>query len=256
MISLEQIKTLSKKYLINESVVAREYFQLLFLNELYSKPFSSKIYFKGGTAIRLIYGGKRFSEDLDFTVLINDNDFEIQITEFFKSLTKIYPIEVKEKESLAGKSYLLSCSIENFEHPIFIKLDFSFREIVIENVKKIITSDYPIIMSNYIFTLSLNEIIAEKIRAIMTRNKPRDIYDLWILQELGGKINFEIINKKLAYYKQTFNYDLFISKINQINQKDFIIDLRPFIPTSEREELPKLYELIKDYCIQRLTPTA
>ena len=206
--------------------------------------------------IHIIYGGKRFSEELDFTVNMGEKEFLEFIEQPFKELEKENEFIIKENKSIFGKSFLIKYINDLVRGDMFISLDFSFREIVIENVKKIITSDYPIIMSNYIFTLSLNEIIAEKIRAIMTRNKPRDIYDLWILQELGGKINFEIINKKLAYYKQTFNYDLFISKINQINQKDFIIDLRPFIPTSEREELPKLYELIKDYCIQRLTPTA
>ena len=45
----------------------REYFQHLFLQELYQLAGSEQMLFKGGTALRIIYGSPRFSEDLDFS---------------------------------------------------------------------------------------------------------------------------------------------------------------------------------------------
>lgn len=248
MISISQIKELSKKLNINESVVAREYFQILFLNELYSKSFSNQIFFKGGTCIRIVYGGKRFSEDLDFTVNIDEIVFDTEIKQFFDYLTKTYPISVKAKNSLVGKTFLLTCKIEGFNTDIYIKLDFSFRESVLQPINNIVKTEYPIITSNYFFALSKDEIIAEKVRAIMTRNKLRDLYDLWILQELGGKFDIELVNKKLAYYKESFDKVTFINKIDSFDRKDFIIDLRPFVPVSEREGLGKLFDFVKDYC--------
>ena len=250
MISLDQIKELSNKYKIAESIVAREYFQILFLNELYSKSFAKDIIFKGGTCIRLIYGGQRFSEDLDFTVNIKESLFLDKINVFFNQLTNTFPITVKEKESIIGKTFLLTAEIINFKTKLFIKLDFSFREDVFEPTKSIMMSDYPIITSNYIFTLSKDEILAEKIRAIMTREKLRDLYDLWILQELGATINVSMINKKLEYYKETFNKDAFIKRIETFKLEDFITDLRPFVPYSQRDKLAELFGFAKDYCIK------
>ena len=75
MITKEQIHFLAKKKKINEATVFREYLQLLFLSKLYTKKQSENIFFKGGTALHLIYKAPRFSEDLDFTVELKEKDF-------------------------------------------------------------------------------------------------------------------------------------------------------------------------------------
>lgn len=71
MIDLETIKILSQKYQIRIDNIIREYFQHLFLSFLYSQKESEDIYFKGGTALKIIYHSPRFSEDLDFSASKN-----------------------------------------------------------------------------------------------------------------------------------------------------------------------------------------
>ncbi|MFH1389063.1 MAG: nucleotidyl transferase AbiEii/AbiGii toxin family protein [Patescibacteria group bacterium] len=247
MISLDQIKELASKNKIDESVIAREFIQIFFLNELYSYKFSRDIYFKGGTAIRLLYGGSRFSEDLDFTANLDLPVFESEILKVFSDVESKYPIKCKAKKALVGKSYLLTTTILGFKTPVYVKLDFSFRESVIEPQNRIMETVYPIIVKNYINSLSINEIIAEKVRAILTRKKMRDLYDLWVLIELGGKIDFNLIDKKLAYYREKFNKKEFIERLTAFNEKEFIQDLKPFIRINERENLAKLFIYITDY---------
>src|SRR3990167_5165991 len=46
--------------------ILREYLQVKFLAWLYSRPAAKKLSFVGGTALRIIHGIDRFSEDLDF----------------------------------------------------------------------------------------------------------------------------------------------------------------------------------------------
>lgn len=46
--------------------VLREYLQVLMLKEMYKLPEGKKLYFTGGTYLRLVHQTKRFSEDLDF----------------------------------------------------------------------------------------------------------------------------------------------------------------------------------------------
>src|SRR3990167_5357403 len=67
MLSQDQIKNIANKYQTTELNVKREYFQHLFLSYFYQQPEVDRIYFKGGTALRIIYNSARFSEDLDFS---------------------------------------------------------------------------------------------------------------------------------------------------------------------------------------------
>ena len=48
----------------DEKVRNSELFQILLLDSLYSLSGSDRFFFQGGTAIRWVYGGTRFSEDL------------------------------------------------------------------------------------------------------------------------------------------------------------------------------------------------
>lgn len=247
MITLEQIDHFSQIYKIDESVIAREFLQILFLNELYSKDFSRNLFFKGGTCIRLIYGGKRFSEDLDFTVNMDEDEFSFKLNELFGEISKKYSVRFKEKRTLSGRTSLLTATIQGFKTPLYIKLDFSFRESVLEPDKVILKTDYPIVISNFIFCMSKNEIIAEKVRAIMTRNKLRDLYDLWILQELGGRFDISLINRKLAYYNEEFSANRLIERLNSFNKKEYVTDLRPFVPISDRDKLEDQFEFTVQY---------
>ena len=66
MISEDTIQAIAKKEQATELNVRREYFQHVFLSHLYRQSESDQTYFKGGTALRLIYRSQRYSEDLDF----------------------------------------------------------------------------------------------------------------------------------------------------------------------------------------------
>ena len=86
MITQEQVSALAKKYKINETVIFREYLQLLFLQKLYQKTPSRDIFFKGGTAIHLIYQAPRFSEDLDYSDVLSMSEFNAYITTVLKRM--------------------------------------------------------------------------------------------------------------------------------------------------------------------------
>jgi predicted nucleotidyltransferase component of viral defense system len=247
MISQKDLNKLAQKYKINESIVAREFVQISFLKELYAESFSKKIFFKGGTAIRLLFGGQRFSEDLDFTVMLDEKEFLHKITLFFSKLEKLYPFKFKERKTLTGKTFLLSADIPFFKNNVFVKLDFSMRENVLQPTKSILKSDYPVIMQNFIHSLSLDEIFAEKIRAVLKRKKHRDLYDLWILEELGAKMDMELINEKMGYYHETFDAEEFKQRLSIFSKEDFIKDLRPYVPINERDKLGELFEFVLAY---------
>lgn len=248
MITKDQVYLLAKKNKISETVIFREYLQLFFLSELCSQKESRNIFFKGGTALHLIYKALRFSEDLDFTVELKERQFLDFIWGFFDVLSKKETVEFKEKKSLAGKRFLLTVAPVVLPYKTFINLDFSFREKVLEPQKSIVETDYPVLFTSYIYHLSKDEIFAEKIRAILTRTKGRDLYDLWYLISQDAGLNKELVRKKLKYYHlEDIGRDKTLERINHFSKKNFILDLRPLVPVDQRDKLSDFFNYIKDY---------
>lgn len=248
MITKNQLFDLSREYKINETVILREYIQLYFLSRLYSYEESQKIFFKGGTAIHFIYKSARFSEDLDFTVEETEEKFTSFIKEFFESIKKEEPMEFKERKTITGKRYLLTYSPTVVIFKVFINLDFSFREKILLKSKSIITTDFPVIFRSYLYHPEKNELLAEKIRAFLTRNEGRDIYDIWYLLSKKGEIDDKIILEKLRYYKiNSFDKKDILKKLNLFNKKDFILNLRPFVSIDERDKLGDFFDYLRDY---------
>lgn len=248
MITREQIYSLAKKKKTNETTIFREYLQLLFLSKLYSQTRSKRVFFKGGTAIHLLFGSLRFSEDLDFTVGLKEKEFLTFIERVFKEASKEGALEFKEKKSVAGKRFLLTALPEVLPHKTFVNLDFSFREKVLAPQKSIIETDYPVLFTSYVYHLSGEEIFAEKIRALLTRAKGRDLYDLWYLMSQGAGMDKRLVKEKLRYYHlENIKRDKILEKIEGFSKKDFILDVRPFLPMDERDKLKDLFDYIKDY---------
>lgn len=253
MLTSSQIKEFSKSLKINESVVVREYIQTLFLKELYDEKYSQNIFFKGGTAIRLLFNGTRFSEDLDFTINADEVDFDDFINKLFKKLEKEYGFSFKKRKTIAGIKYLLTVDLKSIDYKVFVNLDFSFREKVMMPSKSIISTNYPIIFTSFINHLSGEEIVAEKVRAIITRDKGRDIYDLWFLLNKNILVNNELVKDKLKYYGiSEFKKEKLIEKINKFSKEKFILDLRPFIPINEREKLADFFNYTVSYLQNKL----
>jgi len=254
MITKEQVFEISKKKKINETVIFREYLQLLFLDRLYSYKESHDIFFKGGTAIHLIYNAPRFSEDLDFTAELKEKDFLAFILKVFKDLSKEESLSFKERKTITGKRFLLTALPDVLPFKTFINLDLSFREKILEPQKSTLKmEDYPLIFTSYLYHPTKEEIFAEKIRAVMTRKKGRDLYDLWYLLALGVSLKADLVEEKLKYYNlKDINQERILKRIENFSEKEFIIDLRPLVSLPEREKLPDLLKYIKDYLKEHL----
>lgn len=248
MITKDQVYLLAKKNKINETTIFREYLQLLFLSKLYSQKQSKSIFFKGGTALHLIYKAPRFSEDLDFTVESKEKDFLTFIWKVFDTLSKEEAVEFEERKTLTGKRFLLTAMPLPLPCGTFVNLDFSFGEKVLDPQKSIIETDYPVLFTSYVYHPSKEEIFAEKIRVLLTRTKGRDLYDLWYLTTLGVRIDESLVKNKLEYYHlEKTGKEEILEKINKFQKKDFILDIRPFVPINERNKLTDFFDYIKNY---------
>ena len=78
-------------------------------------------------------------------------------------------------------------------------------------------------------SMSIEEIMAEKIRALAYAQKPRHLYDLWYLFEQGIKLDKSLVNTKLSFYKE-FSLDKIKDGINKM-KTEWDADLNPVLPT-------------------------
>lgn len=220
MLSYEELEAIARLKKLSLKNAEKDYLQNLILLSIYSTV-GKELVFKGGTALYKIYKLDRFSEDLDFTVngKINIKKITIKVIsdlELFNIKGKIK--DIKEFRNEINVRFLFNGPLYkgNKETQCFIPLNISMREqILIEPRREKIISLYKEIPSFELFVMDEKEILAEKIRTILTRMKPRDIYDLHFLLK-NTNFELEIVNKKLALYHLKFDVKEFKEKIEKM----------------------------------------
>jgi len=231
---------------INQTVIFREYLQLLFLETLYSSVGADKIYFKGGTALHILWNSFRFSEDLDFTVAMSEKVFAKFIEKVFKNFLINEGVSIKKKKTIAGQSFLVTYSGDVLPFKVFVTLDFSFREKPKHISRTVVKTDFPVVFTNFISHLDKKEILAEKIRALLTRVKGRDLFDLWFLLSSGAELDWRLVGNKMAYYpKVEWSKDKILEAVVDFPRKELINDLKPFLPLDQRSRVENIYEVAK-----------
>lgn len=254
---------------INENIKIREILQQIALLGLERHGFFEKAAFYGGTALRILYGLDRFSEDLDFTLLKSDLNFDF--TSFLEGMKKElsafgFNMEVVQKNKNIETSvvsafmkmntvgYFLSINDEkktksiNHNEKIHIKLEVDTDPPPYFRVENHLVLN-PV--SFYVLTLNKSDLFAGKMLAILYRAwkgriKGRDWYDLiWYIR---NKIPLSLKYLE-ARMKQTENLGwkeslelsdilgMLTIKIQEINWEGAKADIRPFISNPERIEI-------------------
>ncbi len=225
MIEKRQIQKLAQAWQTTTENVVREYFQQLFLSRLYQENDSDKLLFKGGTALRIIWQSPRFSEDLDFTgVNITIKGIETLMAEALAKMEMegIQAGIVESKNTSGG--YLAIFHFETSEYKSRIQVEVSLR-----NGKKrpgtaaLVQSD--LVVPYTLIHLKQEILVAEKIRACLTRGKARDFYDLYF-----------ILRSRMAF-KELFIQDRQLkAKILEVvksGKLNFKRELKLFLPVNQ-----------------------
>lgn len=242
MVTKDQLQLLGENLKIDTFTVFREYLQIVFLNFLYQEKSSEKIFFKGGTSLRLLFGSPRFSEDLDFSTALPKKTLDTLLLETVKRISKEVP-GVSIKFIWRGKDsfrYRLSYNGELFKFPLNIRLDFSLEKNYLQPNSLSIKSSIPVSAFAVILHLHQEEIFAEKIRAFMVRAKGRDIFDIWYLLEKDVVLSDSVVKKKLEKVGLKFDKNIFFKKIDEYPLKKLEMDLAKFLPKYLRKVIPSL----------------
>src|SRR3989338_3298199 len=208
MITLEELNEVKEKRKTNVYYEEKEYLQYIFLNAISKYP--ENFVFKGGTCLRICYGLERASEDLDFsTGLCMD-----RVRKIINECLKNYAFLNINHKIYSEKEYQGNVRIEaRFEGPLFngsqpstntLKIDFNRRKAQ-KTAAKVVPQLFSDVPTFTIVALDEKEILAEKIRALVNRGEPRDLYDVWVLLNKGVALDKKLLQIKLKEEKSRLN---------------------------------------------------
>lgn len=193
-----QAEKLAKTLQISPVRVVQEAYEMIILKGLAESEIGRFLVFKGGTALRLIYGAPRFSEDLDFSITqsFSKKDFKDVIKEIADQEPRLELVEALKKH---WTFFALFKIREDFlAQACSIKVEISTREKIRGFETRIASSETtPIEVLLKVF--SLEQLLEDKKKVLEQRDEPRDLFDLWYLgQKLKRPVDFPSvkINKK------------------------------------------------------------
>ncbi len=270
----EAIKSMLAKYMCQTEQdyinALKEIFQEISLLGLWRAKFYEKAAFYGGTALRILYGLDRFSEDLDFSLLKAEKSFDLSR----------YNEAIKAELNSFGFEVSVETKVKNIDSPItsaFIKAETKKQFILIDVSSNIVNSIHrmnsikikmeidtnppgkfstesktlllPIPFS--VKTYKLPDLFAGKIHALLCRPwqqrvKGRDWYDFVWYVSRQTPVNLTHLEERLIQgntweKKNKFAphhlYEMLAQKINETDFENAKKDVLPFVRDKQTVEL-------------------
>jgi predicted nucleotidyltransferase component of viral defense system len=226
--------------------ILREYLQILLCKQVYRTDAGKRLYFTGGTYLRLIHNLKRFSEDLDFNSnQMSQRNFEelchslvielkrsgiicevtfshwdhILVGRFnFPDIEKIYSIKTKQTR----------------ESGLLIKFEVNIPRWEINSETEVITGygeTYPCVCTKK------SILFADKIDALVKKKMARHLYDIIFMLTQKFAVDKKILTE-LGYNKEPFRVlSDCVSGFSDIELKKQAGVLQPFLFDEQETDL-------------------
>ena len=223
-----------------------KFFLVQILKEIYTDiELANCLGFKGGTALMFFYELPRFSVDLDFNLLDEENE-EIVYEKLRKILLKY------------GKIY---DEAKKFFGPLVV-LDYGIgeRKLKVEISKRQFNDRYEIknLLGINMKVMVVADMFAHKLCALLDRNTMtnRDIFDCWFFMQNHSPVNKDIIETRMnmayAEYQQKC-----IDRLESMNNKGLLqglgelmdSEMKTFVRNRLLTETIGLLKFYKDYPI-------
>jgi len=211
MIGLPEVQRIAYRAGVSERMIERDYVLTWALIGLARHPaLGTTIALKGGTALKKLYFADwRYSEDLGFTMqpTLAPESLQAYLAEAGQAVHDEIGIELEVASSeprwdgpdLRNVTFYLGYvgPLRRTRRWRKFKLDFTFDEVVVNPlVRRPLLptySDEPrpaVLVQAYV----LEELCAEKLRTLLQRTQPRDLYDVWrILSEEADTLDMFLL---------------------------------------------------------------
>jgi len=227
-----RLRSLADRHHIPMGILEKDYALTHLLSITAAFPKINSLVFKGGTSLKKMhFESFRFSEDLDFTCLA---DVSEDFGDFIKANMGGLDAQFTE---IAGKrrneSLMFKIKYVQFNgRTTSVKVDLSLRKDVLAA-----TSTKPVLHFYDTFTnpfeiptMSLEEIMAEKVRAVLYAKHPRHLHDLSFLDDRGVRLDPDMVRSKVrSAYGDGFDMDRFEGGVCEKGEF-WERDLRPLLP--------------------------
>lgn len=206
MLTRSQLEVLARQTGVPLHTVERDYVQHVLLRHAAAPPLT----FKGGTCLRIAYGSPRYSEDLDFNA---DGDAAEALGRLEAAALHLrdygMPAAVAPRPSHEGLAAVL-----RYEGPLFtgdprsrgsVRLEVSLRHEATATEEVFVPrTPYADVPQLVLRTLTREHLLAEKVRALLVRGKPRDLYDAHFLLVRGVSAPRALLDLKMSLYRRRF----------------------------------------------------
>ncbi len=233
----ERIEELSTKVKLDPLVIEKVLRITDVLRLIAEKDELSSLVFKGGSALHYVYikGMRRLSVDLDFNAIGGKEEvFRVRDTVLkpaIISLGKDQNYEVRDDHRYETSAYHFYYT-NSVGTKDYTKVEISFVDRI--PVLPTETGSFTFPFSDEkvrINVLALEELLAEKLRALYTRMKGRDLFDAYYAADL--KIDEEKLRKLLIYKltraKVAFNPKIYFQRVSDYSMKRYETDVRGLV---------------------------
>ena len=202
-----EIKGVGSELGVPPSVVEKDYVISWLLRGIWSSGLWRELAFRGATCLRKVYfPGYRFSQDLDFVLLGGVGRLRGKVERAVEA-ANAGPVEFlgvdfrwrRGVRRFPGKTVGAEIRVpfrllSRTGDPPRVRMDVTlvgYERILLPLVERPIIhgySDAPVFSMVRVMAYDLREILAEKIRSLLERTRPRDLYDVWFLKD---RVNLE-----------------------------------------------------------------
>jgi len=222
--------------------------QQVILAGLYNGGFFDVAAFYGGTCLRIFHGLQRFSEDMDFSLLVPDNDFDF--TKYFKPIINEFAIigrdvEIKKKDKKNfGKVESAFLKDNTDVYDVSFQTDKSIKikiEVDTQPPLNFRTEQKLLLQPHSFMTrcLTLPDLFTGKMHALIYRSwrnrvKGRDWYDFeWYVRHNIPLGFMHLAERALQFNDEVLERDTFIAKLKEklasANMTQVKSDVLPFV---------------------------
>lgn len=222
--------------------------QQIILSGLYHGGFFDVAAFYGGTCLRIFHGLQRFSEDMDFSLLSADKDFDF--SKYFQPIIDTFSlvgreVEIKKKDKMNfGKVESAFLKDNTKVYDISFQTEKSIKiKIEVDTAPpiKFSTEQKLLLLPNSFMTrcFTLPGLFAGKMHALVFRSwknrvKGRDWYDFEFYVRHGVSLNFTHLQERICQFNgEEMNFNEFKNRLKErlattdINQVK--ADVLPFV---------------------------
>ncbi|MBC7187106.1 MAG: nucleotidyl transferase AbiEii/AbiGii toxin family protein [Calditrichaeota bacterium] len=248
-----QLTELAGEQRLPLSIVVAEALHLAALDALFARPESAKIAFQGGTCLHLVYGGYRYSEDLDFAGKEIDRAFCDRLVDearapIEKAVVQMlglgsfewrFPVTSKGAKVFA---YWFSFQPQGQRQKYRLKIEFGQYPVYQVQARSVRSPIDVLVRQPLVAALSPVELLAEKLAALCGRRylKGRDIFDIWYLTEvLNAPLDRDLVARKFQDYRVRLSSESIRRRMALTASSSLTAEMARFLPERYRTHLAR-----------------